>query len=91
MTTTNIVSQANGSDLAEMIAKLQAENAKLKDKLQSKGTISFKVTDKGGVSAYGLGRFPVTLYLSQWERLIKAVPALEVFLAENVDKLATKD
>lgn len=87
----NVQAVANGSDLAAQIAQLQAENAKLKAKVQSRSTISFKVTEKGGVSAYGLGRFPVTLYLSQWERLAKAMPDLEAFLVENASKLATKD
>lgn len=86
--------QANGSDQGDIIAelaRLRAENEKLRAKAASRATISFKVTEKGGVSAYGLGRFPVTLYLSQWERLIKAMPDLEAFLVENMAKLATKD
>lgn len=88
------VSGSHASDQGNLIAelaKLREENAKLKAKAAARSTISFKVTEKGGVSAYGLGRFPVTLYLSQWDRLIKSMPDLENFLVENASKLATKD
>jgi hypothetical protein len=50
-----------------------------------------KVTPKGGVSMYGLGRFPVTLYRSQWESLIDRIPELKVFITDNADKLAAKE
>lgn len=54
--------------------------------------ITFKVGAKGGLSAYGLGRFPVTLYSSQWQRLIASVKAGEVekALADNAGSLAVK-
>lgn len=68
---------------------LRAENAKLKAK--GNGQITFKVSEKGAISAYGLGRFPVTLYKSQWERLSKAMPILEQFINQNVEKLADKE
>lgn len=54
-------------------------------------TISFKVSEKGGVSMYGLGRFPVTLYLSQWERLVAEVPSLVAFIGEHRSELAVKE
>ena len=47
------------------------------------GELDFKVGEKGGVSVYGLGRFPVTLYYEQWVRLLNAGENLRVFLEEN--------
>src|SRR5689334_9415602 len=47
------------------------------------GSLEFRVGEKGGVSVYGLGRFPVTLYYEQWTRLLEAVPQLRAFLEEN--------
>lgn len=47
------------------------------------GNLEFRVGEKGGVSVYGLGRFPVTLYYEQWTRLLDAVPQLRAFLEEN--------
>ena len=49
--------------------------------------------EKGGVSVYGLGRFPVTLYYEQWIRLLEAVPQLKAFLEENKEsgKLKLKE
>jgi len=47
------------------------------------GSLEFRVGEKGGVSVYGLGRFPVTLYYEQWTRLLDAVPQLREFLEEN--------
>lgn len=52
--------------------------------------VSFKVSEKGALSVYGLGRFPVTLYRGQWEALIGHVPAIREFIAANADRLATK-
>lgn len=70
---------------------LRAQLAALQAKLANKSRVSFKVTEKGGVSVYGLGRFPVTLYKSQWESLMAQVEPLTKFLAENNAKLAVKD
>ena len=47
------------------------------------GNLEFRVGEKGGVSVYGLGRFPVTLYYEQWTRLLEATPQLRTFLEEN--------
>jgi hypothetical protein len=55
------------------------------------GELDFKVGEKGGVSVYGLGRFPVTLYYEQWNRLLEAVPRLREFLEENKSKLKLKE
>ncbi len=73
---------------------LQAEIAALKAELAKKSApraVSLKVTEKGGLSMYGLGRFPVTLYRSQWERLLANADSIRDFIVENADKLATKD
>lgn len=71
----------------ELIKKLQAENAKLK---VTKGA-SIKVSAKGAISVYGLGRFPVTLYRSQWEKLFAKIEEIKAFILANEDKLTTKE
>lgn len=53
--------------------------------------IKFKVSEKGACSVYGLGRFPVTLYSGQWQRLLAAREQLEAFLADNAATLAVKE
>jgi hypothetical protein len=54
------------------------------------GSLEFRVSEKGGVSVYGLGRFPVTLYYEQWTRLLEASEKLREFLEENKSKLKFK-
>lgn len=54
------------------------------------GALEFRVGEKGGVSVYGLGRFPVTLYYEQWNRLLDAADKLKEFLEENKSKLKLK-
>ena len=58
---------------------------------QRSGAMEFRVSEKGGVSVYGLGRFPVTLYYEQWSRLLGAAEELKSFLEENKSKLKLKD
>lgn len=86
------MSQPNAAVPAVSLADLQAENAKLREALASKASasISCKVSDKGAVSVYGLGRFPVTLYGSQWDRLLGHADTIKSFLTANRDKLAVK-
>ncbi len=67
--------------LAELERKAAAERA---------GSLAFRVGEKGGVSVYGLGRFPVTLYYEQWVRLLDAGEDLRAFLEKNKDKLKLK-
>lgn len=74
---------------AERIASLEATIAKMKAQGQRKLTL--KVSEKGAVSLYGLGRFPVTLYGTQWERLCAEVEHIKDFLETNRGLLATKD
>ena len=72
----------------ELKAKLAAAEEKLKGR--KKGSIDFRVSEKGGVSVYGLGRFPVTLYYEQWIRLLENAEALQQFLEENKASLKLK-
>lgn len=69
--------------------KMAAENAALKAAPMAKLTL--KVSEKGAVSVYGLGRFPVTLYGEQWTRLLDKAAEIKAFMDANRDKLATKD
>ena len=73
--------------------ELMAEIAELKKKAEGrkKGALEFRVGEKGGVSVYGLGRFPVTLYYEQWQRLLEAADKLREFLEENKSKLKLKE
>jgi hypothetical protein len=77
--------------LEQQIAALQAENAALKAKAHKTISLSLKVTEKGGVSLYGLGRFPVTLYKSQWDALLAKKDAIVSFLKENEAVLSVKE
>jgi len=79
----------NDEDLRAELEKLRAENESLK-KRSEKG-LSLKVSQKGAVSVYGLGRFPVTLYKEQWERLLDMADEIRSFIQENLDKLKLKD
>lgn len=71
--------------------ELKAKLAELEAKQKRGSTMSFKVSDKGGVSVYGLGRFPVTLYYEQWNKLLDRAQDLREFLEANKDKLKMKE
>jgi len=73
--------------------ELMARIAELEKQVGSKrsGRMDFKVSEKGGVSVYGLGRFPVTLYYEQWIRLLNSADELRAFLEENKSKLKLKN
>ena len=73
----------------ELKAKLSQLEKEVEVKKRS-GDLIFKVGEKGGVSVYGLGRFPVTLYYEQWTRLLDAAPDLKAFIEENKGKLKMK-
>jgi len=75
-------------DLKAELERLKAENERLKNR-QTRG-VSLKVSEKGGVSVYGLGRFPVTLYKEQWTRLLDMAEDIRVFIRENDARLKTK-
>ena len=79
-------------DLRAELEKLKAENENLKKKSSGgKKEISFKVSQKGAVSVYGMGRFPVTLYKEQWVRLLDRKDDLLSFIEENDSQLKTKE
>lgn len=71
------------------IERLRAENEALKRR--SARAVSLKVSEKGGVSVYGLGRFPVTLYKEQWTKLLDMADEIKAFLRENDARLKTKE
>jgi hypothetical protein len=73
----------------ELLAKI----AELEKKAEGrrKGALEFRVGEKGGVSVYGLGRFPVTLYYEQWVRLLDMAKDLREFLEENKSRLKLKE
>jgi hypothetical protein len=73
------------------IERLRAENARLKQQAVKAGTLSFRVSEKGAVSVYGLGRFPVTLYQEQWDKLLGQVNELRQFIEANRASLKKKD
>jgi len=76
-------------DLQAELERLRAENEALKSKRNS--AVSMKVSEKGAVSVYGLGRFPVTLYQEQWTKLLAMAPDIKTFIEENKAKLKTKE
>ena len=72
--------------------ELKARLAELEKQTgRRRGELEFRVSDKGGVSVYGLGRFPVTLYYEQWMRFLEVADRLREFLDENKTKLKLKD
>ena len=71
--------------------ELKARLAELEKQPRRSGSLEFRVSEKGGVSIYGLGRFPVTLYYEQWKRLLDVSDKLREFLEENKPKLKLKE
>jgi hypothetical protein len=76
-------------DLRAELERLKAENATLKAR-SAKG-VSLKVSEKGGVSVYGLGRFPVTLYKEQWGKLLDMAEDIRTFIREHDAELKAKE
>ena len=76
-------------ELKAEIERLKAENEKLKS--PARGQISLKVSEKGGVSVYGLGRFPVTLYKEQWAKLLATGDQIKSFIEQNDHLLKKKE
>jgi len=74
-------------DLQSELARLREENERLKAGATERQRVYLKVSDKGGVSLYGLGRFPVTLYVEQWETILNMGDEIRSFLKENAPKL----
>jgi len=75
-------------DLRAEIARLKEENERLMQR-QGRG-MSLKVSEKGALSVYGLGRFPVTLYKEQWQKLLAMTDEIRAFLQENDARLKSK-
>ena len=78
--------QAGGSPAEEELRRLRQENVRLK----ARRPLHMKVATKGGVSVYGLGRFPVTLYREQWLKLLEMEPDIRAFIEANASKLRDK-
>ena len=76
-------------DVTAEIERLRAENERLK-RGASRG-VTLKVSEKGGVSVYGMGRFPVTLYKEQWLKLLDMADDIRAFIASNEASLKTKE
>lgn len=86
--TTTVAQQTNGVDLQAEIARLKAENEALKARPTSR--VFCKVSEKGAVSVYGLGRFPVTLYQEQMLKLLAMSGDIQAFIRDNATKLSAK-
>ncbi len=78
-------------DMKAELDRLRAENETLKNKTSAKGTLSMKVSEKGALSIYGMGRFPVTLYKEQWLKLLGITEDIKKFIADNDERLKTKE
>jgi hypothetical protein len=79
------VPEPTKEELLARIAELEKQAGSRKA-----GKLEFRVSEKGAVSVYGLGRFPVTLYYEQWIRLLDSADALRTFVEENKSKLKLK-
>jgi hypothetical protein len=73
-------------ELKAKVAELEQQQGRKRS-----GTLEFRVSEKGAVSVYGMGRFPVTLYYEQWVRLLEASDRLKEFLEENKSRLKLKN
>ncbi len=79
-------------DVKAELERLKQENEALKAQAKAKpGSISMKVSEKGAVSIYGLGRFPVTLYQEQWAKLLERTDEIREFIRINASQLKKKD
>ncbi len=76
-------------DVQAELARLRAENERLKQ--AGRGKLAMKVSEKGALSVYGMGRFPVTLYKEQWLRLLSMAEDIKAFIEANQDGLKAKD
>lgn len=80
----------SNEDMRAELERLRAENQALK-KAPERGTLSLKVSEKGALSVYGMGRFPVTLYKEQWLKLLGISDQIRDFIKANESRLKTKD
>jgi hypothetical protein len=77
------------AEMKAELERLKAENEALK--ARGSRAVSMKVSEKGGLSVYGLGRFPVTLYQEQWLKLLELADEIRAFIRDNSGKLKKKD
>jgi len=84
----SVSDEQSDKQIREELDRLRAENEALK--ARSRRGVTLKVSEKGGVSVYGLGRFPVTLYKEQWTKLLDLAEDIRVFIRENDAQLKTK-
>ena len=80
---------ATEEELQAEIERLRAENEALKK--HARGQMSLKVSEKGALSVYGMGRFPVTLYREQWEKLLAMADQIRQFIQDNTHLLKKKE
>jgi len=76
-------------NIQQELERLRAENEVLKKKRNT--SVSMKVSEKGAVSVYGLGRFPVTLYQEQWQKLLALADEIKTFIEDNKASLKVKE
>src|SRR5579862_7827403 len=81
-------SMQSQEELLAELERLRSENAQLKE--APRRQVYLKVSDKGAVSLYGLGRFPVTLYVEQWETILGMVDEIKAFISKNAAQLKRK-
>ena len=80
---------ASQEELQAELDRLRAENEALKR--PTRGQMSLKVSEKGALSVYGLGRFPVTLYREQWDKLLGMSEEIRQFIRDNDERLKKKE
>jgi hypothetical protein len=96
VTRAGVVSLLSGTQIMATEEELRAELERLRKenealKRPTRGQISMRVSEKGGLSVYGLGRFPVTLYREQWEKLIAMAEEIKQFIQDNDSALKKKE
>ena len=84
------MTEKDEKDMKAELERLRAENDALRASKKGR-EITLKVSEKGGLSVYGMGRFPVTLYKEQWLKLLDMADTIRAFIADNEDKLKTKE
>lgn len=82
---------SDDDDVKAELERLRQENAALKAQKPKPGQFSMKVSEKGGLSIYGLGRFPVTLYQEQWNKLLDHADEIRQFIQDNQGQLKKKE
>ena len=78
-------------ELKAEVERLRAENEALKQGTARRGSLFLKISEKGALSVYGLGRFPVTLYKEQWLKLLGIADEIKTFIEENNSRLKAKE